>query len=68
MAKERAAHALKAAAEDEAAYRRLLQFWKVRPLPREGAPDPQWFYHGQKPDPNDAPAPTTRKSLWSIGE
>lgn len=66
--KDRAARALAAAQEEEEAYRRLLQFWKARPLPREGAPDPQWFYRGQKPDPDDTPAPTTRRSLWSIGE
>lgn len=66
--KDSAARALASAQEEEAAYRRLLQFWKVRPLPREGDLDPQWFYHGQKPDPNDAPAAPRAKSLWQIGE
>ena len=68
-AKDNAARALASAQEEEAAYRRLLQFWKVRPLPREGDLDPQWFHHGQKPDPNDAPAAAPRaKTLWDIGE
>lgn len=48
VAMESAKYQLRMAEEEEAAYQRLVQHWRVRELPREGEFDKGWFVRGQK--------------------
>jgi len=47
-AKEEADRMLTRAEDEEDAFKRLVQHWKERDLPKEGEPHINWFYKGQK--------------------